>query len=110
MDTVKPLFDAPLKGHQSKVMQVAFSSDSRTLATFGNGTLRWWNVATGREMLLFRSEVEWTASPFDFPAPGNALSRLLLFYERPGQVRVTTVPSLAEIDAVEKAEAAGPRR
>jgi hypothetical protein len=56
-------------------------------------------------MLFFQSEPLWAPGYFDFPAPGNPQRRLLLFYERPGQVRVAIVPSLAEIDAAEKAQA-----
>ena len=105
VETTRPLFDAPLKGHFAAAAVVAFSSDNRTLATFGaDQTLRWWSVATGREMLLFPTESFWAGSHFDFPAPGNATSRLLLFYERPGQVRGTLVPSLAEIETIEKGE------
>ena len=102
VDTAKPLFVAPLTGHMGAVGVVAFSADSRTLATFGRDqTMRWWNVATGREMLSFPSEPFWAAGVLDFPASGNSSGRLLLFYQRPGQVRVMTVPSLAEIDAAE---------
>jgi len=79
---------------------VAFSSDSRTLATFGRDhTLRWWSVATGGEMLSFPSESLWTAGVLDFPTGGKSSGRLLLFYDQPGRVRMATVPSLAEIDA-----------
>jgi hypothetical protein len=89
-----------------KVLNVAFSSDSQTLATFGRDqTMRWWNTETGREMLSFHSEPFWAAGFLDFSALGNSTGRLLIFYEGPGRVRVSTVPSLAEIDAAEKAQA-----
>ena len=107
LETFRPLFDAPFKGHRSKVMNVAFSSDSRTLATFGDRTMRWWNMATGREMLVFQSEWEFAASPFDFAAPESSNGRFLLFYERQGEIRVAEVPSLAEIDAAEAPQAKG---
>jgi len=100
-DTARPLFDAPLQGHMGTVSIVMFSSDSRLLATYGRDrTMRWWNVATGREMLSFRSEPIYGTRVLDFPAAVGAPGRLLLFFERPGQIRTVTVPSLTEIDAI----------
>jgi WD40 repeat protein len=102
VDTAKPRFSASLAGHMGLVLVVVFSSDSRTLATIGRDqTMRWWSVATGREMVSFHSQQFWSSGFLDYPAPGNSSGRLLLLYEQPGQVRVTTLPSLAEIDAAE---------
>jgi WD40 repeat protein len=47
---------AALKGHQGQVNTLAFTPDSRTLATGGHdGTVRLWDVATGREL----SAIDW---------------------------------------------------
>jgi WD40 repeat protein len=104
--TGRALFDGPLKGHQSGVAEVAFSSDNRTLATYGyDRTLRWWSIASGQEMLVFPGLPAWFVSPFDSLAPWHPGGRFLLWYDQPGQMRITTVPSLAEIDATESQEA-----
>ena len=102
VDTAKPLLGGPLKGNMSCPLSLVFSSDGRTLASYGfDRTLRWWSTVTGQEMLQFQSVPLWYASPFDSSAPWRPNSRFLLWYEQPGQLRITTLPSLAEIDEVE---------
>jgi WD40 repeat protein len=102
VNKAKPLSDTPLKGNRAGISLVVFSSDSRTLATFGaDQTLRWWSVSTGQEMLLFPADPTWLTSVLDFPAPWHPGRQFLLWHDRPEQIRVTTVPSLAEIDAAE---------
>jgi WD40 repeat protein len=106
VDTGKPLFGGPLKGNMSAPLSLAFSSDSRTLASYGfDRTLRWWSTSTGQELLMFPSVPLWFASPFDSPAPWHPGGRFLLWYDQPGQARITMLPSLAEVEAAESQQA-----
>jgi len=88
---------------------LSFSSDGHTLATSGaDFSIRLSNPATGQEMLLLPDTVmasdKWQArSEFRYAAqadfsPGD---RWLVWQERPGLIRVTPLPTLAEIDAIE---------
>jgi eukaryotic-like serine/threonine-protein kinase len=83
-----------MRGHHSGVDQIRFSSDGRTLLTeSADFTMRWWSVATGREMLRLqdvRSEGTW-----------NPTDTLLVWWDRARGIRVTTLPTLAEVDASE---------
>ena len=83
-----------------------FSSDGKTLIT-GNFdlTMRWWSVATGQEMLLFPN-VRWVTSPGDDRRfEWNPGGKALVWQESQGQIRMTGLPTLTEIDATEKAPA-----
>jgi WD40 repeat protein len=109
---------SPLRGNLNGVRTVDFSADGKTLASDGTDrTVRWWNVATCKEMLLFP---EITFNPdyawgwADFNPGGNVLIWLEHPYRRadrrrqfPSQsdVQITTLPTLAEIDAVEARQA-----
>jgi WD40 repeat protein len=42
-----------LEGHLAWVAQIAFSADGKTLASVGSDGMRLWNVAAGRETLVF---------------------------------------------------------
>ncbi len=65
IDTCQPV-GAPLKGHKSSAGPVAFSADGKTLVTGGDdGTIRWWHVATCKEMLWF--EDVWITDPWFVP-------------------------------------------
>jgi WD40 repeat protein len=44
---------AVLEGHGGGVHRVAFSSDGKALASVSRGSLRVWDVATGKEQLVF---------------------------------------------------------
>jgi WD40 repeat protein len=89
-----------LRGHQSGIGRVHFSSDGRTLFTVSDDqTLRLWSVATGQEMLRFEG-----VKP-GFIANWNPADELLLWHDTQGVIQVTAIPTLAEIDATEKAQA-----
>jgi WD40 repeat protein len=94
----------PLKGHQSAAGPVAFSADGKTLVTGGDDwTIRWWNVATGKEMLLF--EGAWITDAYFVSQVGfNPGGNVVVWQEQEGPIRVTTLPTLAEIDAIERKE------
>ena len=60
-------------------------------------TMRWWSVATGQEMLRFQNihrDRFW-----------NIGDRLLVWQDTQGWNHVTTLPTLAEIDAAEAQQA-----
>jgi WD40 repeat protein len=79
-------------------MPVMFSSDGKTLVTGGAGdtTIRFWSVAAGQEMLVFK-DAELVSHIYSTPA-----DKFLVWQERGGPIRVTTLPTLAEIDAAQK--------
>src|SRR5262249_42862797 len=45
-----------LKGHASAVASVAFSPDSKRIATAGQDEIKLWDVATGKELLSLKWE------------------------------------------------------
>jgi WD40 repeat protein/tRNA A-37 threonylcarbamoyl transferase component Bud32 len=72
-------------GHQAGVVELRFSLDGRTLLTGSHDfTMRWWSAATGQEMLRF-SEVFWRV--------WNPREDLLLWQEKQGPIRITTLPT-----------------
>jgi len=91
---------APLLGHGSGVNSLSFSPDGATLVSGGDdGSVRFWNVATGREMLKFED----AKLPFPFLSPTGEL----LVYRDLKQnlrVRVTSIPTLKEIEKAHEAE------
>ena len=113
VDAGKPLFDAPLKGHRSGVIHVAFSPDGRTLATTcgADQTIRLWSLATGQDMLLLRDVTVTSANLSSFTDPcyssqaeWNPAGKWLVWQERKGAIRVTPLPTLREIDAIEQGQ------
>jgi hypothetical protein len=52
-------------------------------------------------MLLFQVDPNWMTTVLDFPASWHPGHQFILWYDRPEQVRITTIPSLGEIDATE---------
>lgn len=96
-----------LRGHHSGVQRVGFSSDGRTLLTGSDDfTIGWWSVATGREMLRSQDGYSggWRGR---FWVSGETS---LIWEGGPGKIWVTTLPTLAEIDAAATASAAGSGR
>jgi WD40 repeat protein len=107
---------AVLKGHRSGVHRVQFSTDGRTLLTVGDdAAIGFWNVATGREMLrldgIFQAALV-AQNVEDLPRLSSD-DRALLFgpFVEPSESGapeprwryvVTSIPTLAEIDAAEK--------
>lgn len=92
-------------GHLVGVGKIQFSPDGRTLFTFGTDrTFRMWHVATGREMVsplplsshLLSAPMVSTMTP-----DGNWLLEAV----DEDRLRWTRLPTLAEIDAAERAQA-----
>lgn len=95
------LVSPPGKGHQGVVGPLVFSPDGKTLITGGRDwTIRWWNVTTGQEMLLLK-DVRLPAPHYAYRVGFFAGGRFLVWQQRDGTVRVTTLPTLAAIDASE---------
>jgi eukaryotic-like serine/threonine-protein kinase len=86
-----------LKGHRANVGEVMFSQDDRTLfSTSTDRALKFWNVATGQEVL----SVNLAADPFELAlSPDDTTLAVggLEFQQRP--VTLWRAPSLKEIDA-----------
>jgi WD40 repeat protein len=90
---------AALPGHESAVLDVAFSPDGRTLASCAGGTVKLWCWPARREVAtLIRGDVRFRYVAFT--ADGNKL----LGGDWAGQVHLWRAPTLAEI---ERAQAAG---
>ena len=80
-----------------------FSSDGKTLVTGGAGdnTIRFWNVATGQEMLVFKeAKLDSWISKLGCWICATPADKFFVWQEQAGSIRVTTLPKLAEIDAV----------
>jgi WD40 repeat protein len=108
VESGKPIYP-PLE-HPPSIQRLFFSFDGKTLITTAPDlTMRWWHVATGQEMLLF---TECRMSPLpdnDSPAEWNPGGNIVLWWQkREGTIRVTPLPTLAEIDAIERRNG-GPR-
>jgi WD40 repeat protein len=108
--TGKPVLPS-LKGHIiSADERLAFSADGKTLVSYGGDrSIRLWSVATGQEMLVFKdcsmvSGNELAAYDPDYTGQAylTAGDRWLLWRERAGPIQVTLLPTLAEIDSMEK--------
>jgi WD40 repeat protein len=92
-----------LKSDQSIVRYVAFSADSKTIATCNpDNIVKLWHVSTGREMLRFDN-----LSPgnegVQFSPDGNYLALIGKSSDhRPGEVELLRAPTFEEIAAAEK--------
>jgi WD40 repeat protein len=98
---------APLYGHGSGVHALSFSQNGATLVSGGDdSSVRFWNVATGREVLVFENAYNQLARlPFLSPT-----GELLVYrdFTQNLRVRVTAIPTLAEIEKAHGAESAVP--
>ncbi len=99
VESAKPVYP-PLE-HPPSIQRLFFSFDGKTLITTAPDlTMRWWHVATGQEVLLF---TECRISPLpdvDSSAEWNPGGNLVLWWQSNGNaVRVTPLPTLAQIDA-----------
>jgi WD40 repeat protein len=73
---VRKLKDVPkLKGYTCWVVALALSPDGKQLASVNNeGTVRLWDVATGKGLLMPKSEHEWGSSTVAFSPSGKLLA------------------------------------
>ena len=93
------LLHPPLRGHQSGARPILLSTDGRTLCSASDDhAIRFWNVASGQEMLLFE-DADPVSSYYDFAPSWGPGDRQLVWRELDGEIRVIPLPSLAEIDA-----------
>jgi hypothetical protein len=72
-------------------------------------TIRWWDMATGQEMLVIAEAILASGTEYRFretyfagQAEFVAADKWLVWRETQGPIRVTALPSLREIDAIEK--------
>jgi WD40 repeat protein len=97
----------PLYGGGSGVTSLSFSPNDATLVGGSDDySVRFWNVATGREMLLFENANNREARlPFLSPT-----GELLVHqdFTQNLRVRVSAIPSLAEIEKAHAAESTVP--
>jgi WD40 repeat protein len=96
----------PLEGHGSGVCNLGFSPNGATLVSAGDDdSVRFWNVATGREMLRFENAWNrYARLPVLSPT-----GELLVYHDdtQNGRVRVTAIPTLAEIEKEHQRETTG---
>ena len=86
----------PLKGHTQGLRFAQFTPDGRTVLTTDQRTVRFWNVLNGQEMVAIND-----AGNFMLAADGNTLVLQTIDRKR----RFMRTPTLAEIDALETANA-----
>jgi WD40 repeat protein len=97
-----------VKGHIPAVASLNFSSDGRTLCSSGaDFAVRFWNVTTGREMLVLQDALQ-ASGRLDSGGAEGHYARLVSFFpgdrwfvwqDLEGRIHVTSLPTLAEIDA-----------
>ena len=99
---------APLYGHGSGVHKHSFSPDGATLVTGGDDdTIRFWNVATGREMLVFNNASSEVARLPHLSRTGE----LAVWWDAvQGRARVEFIPTMAEIEKARRAENIAPSK
>jgi WD40 repeat protein len=91
---------ATLRGHWTSPWSAAFSSDSRRLATGGEGAkeaVKLWDIATRMELLNLQAEGQFFVQ-LGFSPDGNTLVAISL----DGMARLWRAPSWEEIEAAEK--------
>ena len=91
------------------VIRLSFSGDGKTLVGSGADAIWFWKVSTGQEMLLVPNaalasgHLRGLSSPYyNAQAEVNPGGNRLLWQEADGRIRVTPLPSLVEIDGLEK--------
>jgi WD40 repeat protein len=94
----------PLYGHGSGVHEQSFSPDSATLVTAGDDyTVRFWNVATGREMLVFNNAFSGVLRVPHLSPTGE----IAVWHDNlQDRVRVECIPTMADIERAHAAESA----
>jgi WD40 repeat protein len=83
-----------LKGHQSVISTVAFTPDGRTLLSAGDDTVRFWNVATWREVGNLKPPVPANLLVLSPAATCFAVADAI----QQGPLHFWRVPALAEVD------------
>jgi len=94
-----------LKGHQSVISTVAFTPDGRTLLSASDDTVRFWNVATWREVGNFKPPV---AAYFLALSPATTCFTVADAIQQ-GPLHFWRVPTLAEIDGAPERAAVSAR-
>jgi WD40 repeat protein len=94
----------PLMGYLAETQKVSFSADSKSLVTYSiDYTAKLWHIATSREMVsglplnsFLTLHWYWMLLPRD----GNSVVE----GADPGAIRVVRLPTLTQIDSLEKAK------
>jgi WD40 repeat protein/predicted Ser/Thr protein kinase len=108
LETARPRLERVMSAGQF-VIRVSFSSDGKTLVGSGINSIWFWDVPTGQEMILVPNAVlasghlrGFSLPYYNAQAEANPGGNLLLWQEAKGPIRVTPLPSLTEIDRLDK--------
>ena len=88
---------ATLTGHKAGVGPLAFSTDGKTLASGSFDGVKLWNLATGREVITFKADVDTLF--VNFSPDGQTLAA---GGGSDGKVHLWRAPTLLQIDAADK--------
>ena len=98
LPSLRPLAPATLQGNSGVVTALAFSPDGKTLASASyEGTVKFWNVATWKEVATVRAHISIVFALAFSPEPA---SRYLATGSFDDTIRLWAAPSFAETDAV----------
>jgi WD40 repeat protein len=102
LPTLQPLTPHALLGNAGEVTALAFSPDGKTLASASyEGTVKFWNVATWKEMTTLRAHISVIFALAFSPEPA---SRYLATGSFDDTIKLWSAPSFAETDAATRVD------